>query len=51
MSEKIKDRIQDDKIILNGKGKFPKKLIIIGPGNKKREYELKKTASGKYLLN
>ena len=47
----LADQIRDDKIILNGLGKFPKKLIILLPGDKTREYELRKTAKGKYLLN
>jgi hypothetical protein len=44
------DRIEGNKIILNGQGIFPKKLIIIEPGNK-REYRLIRTQYGKYQLN
>jgi hypothetical protein len=42
--------IQGEIIILNGSGKFPKKIIIFeGMGCK--EYKLRKTSKGKYLLN
>ena len=44
------DRIEDDKIILDGRGRFPKKVIILGSNNK-REYRLIRTKRGGYLLN
>lgn len=44
------DRIEGNKIILNGKGVFPKKLIIKEAGNK-LEYRLIRTQHGKYSLN
>ena len=44
------ENIQGEKIILNGSGKFPKKIIIFD-GIRCREYELTKTSKGKYLLN
>jgi len=45
-----RDRLEGDKIILDGKGKFPKRVIILEPG-KTREYKIIKTAKGGYLLN
>ena len=44
------DRIAGDEIILDGQGKFPKKLIIID-GGRKLEYRIVKTRNGGYLLN
>ena len=44
------DRIEGDKIILNGRGRFPKQVIIREPG-KIKKYRLSQTASGGYLLN
>ena len=44
------DAIIENKIIINGSGQFPKKIIIV-ENTKKREYELIKTRNGKYLLN
>lgn len=43
------DRIEGNKIILDGWGCFPKRVIIIEPG-KNREYELRKTSKGNYQL-
>lgn len=43
------DRIDGDKIILDGLGFFPKKIIIIGL-EESREYELRKTSKGNYQL-
>lgn len=39
-----------EKIIINGEGKFPKRVVII-ENEKAKEYLLVKTKSGKYLLN
>ena len=44
------DRIEEDQIILDGRGKFPKKIIVIEDGHKK-EYLLRKTRNGGFLLN
>ncbi len=44
------DRIEGDTIILNGKGDFPKTLIL-KEGRKSKEYVLKKSQFGKLLLN
>jgi hypothetical protein len=44
------DRIEGDKIILNGQGNFPKPLIIIEP-DKRLEYRIVRTRQGKYQLN
>ena len=44
------DRIDNETIIIHGDGRFPKTVVIIENG-KKREYLLKKTRKGKYLLN
>lgn len=45
-----KDFIEGNKIILNGRGRFPKEIIIIELEGK-REYRIIKTKNGKYLLN
>ncbi len=53
-SKKLKptiDRIEGDEIILDGKGPFPKKLIILLESGNKREYRIIKTRNGKYILN
>lgn len=47
---RIKDRIEDDIITLNGCGQFPKKLLILQPG-KRLYYKLVKSKSGNFLLN
>ena len=39
-----------EKIIINGEGQFPKRVVII-ENEKIREYRLVKTQNGKYLLN
>ena len=44
------DRIEGDKVILNGQGVFPKRLIILDP-HKVQEYRLVRSESGKYQLN
>jgi hypothetical protein len=44
------DRIEGDKIILDGRGRFPKRVIIL-ESSKKREYRLTRTKRGGYLLN
>jgi hypothetical protein len=44
------DRIEKDRIILNGRGKFPKKVIIREPGKINKEYRLIRTTKGGYLL-
>lgn len=45
------DRIEGDKIILDGRGPFPKKLIILLESGNKREYRIIKTRNGRYILN
>lgn len=45
------DKIEGDKIILDGKGYFPKRLIIILESGKMREYRIVKTRNGKFILN
>jgi hypothetical protein len=45
------DRIEGDKIILDGKGRFPKKVIIILEPGKVREYRIIRTKNGGYLFN
>lgn len=49
-NQKITERIEQDSIVLDGKGIFPKKLIIIESG-KKIEYRIVKTRFGKFQLN
>ena len=49
-SPRIQDRIQGNTIILDGRGPFPKKVLILEPG-KRSEYELKQTRNRGYLLN
>lgn len=45
------DRIEGDKIILDGRGPFPKKLIILLESGNKREYRIIRTRNGRYILN
>jgi len=45
------DRIEEDRIILDGKGTFPKRLIIILESGEKREYRIVKTRNGGFILN
>jgi len=44
------DRIEGERIFLDGTGKFPKEVVILEPG-KRKEYRLVRTGTGKYLLN
>lgn len=46
-----RDRIEEDRIILDGKGPFPKRLIIILESGEKREYRIVKTRNGGFILN
>jgi len=48
---RFQERIDEDKIFLNGCGKYPKELIIRENGKIIKTYSLKKTINGKYLLN
>ena len=45
------DRVEGDKIILDGKGPFPKRLIILLEYGNKREYRIIRTRNGRYILN
>ncbi len=45
------DRIEGDQIILDGKGSFPKKVIILLDHGQKREYRIVKTRNGGFILN
>jgi hypothetical protein len=45
------DRIEQDKIILDGQGKFPKDVIILEANGEKKEYRIIKTRNGGYILN
>jgi hypothetical protein len=47
----LMDRIEEDRIILDGKGTFPKRLIIILESGEKREYRIVKTRNGGFILN
>lgn len=49
-AENPNDRIEGRNIYLHSQGEFPKKVKILGDG-KEREYILRKTRKGKYLLN
>ena len=44
------DRIEDDRIILDGDGNYPKDVIITDRFGRIRKYLLKKTPKGGYLL-
>ena len=44
------DRIEGDRIILNGDGNYPKDVIITDRFGRIRKYLLKKTPKGGYLL-
>ena len=46
----ITDRMNDEEIILNANGHFPKRIIIIESRGKK-EYLFRKTRNGGYILN
>ncbi len=50
-SQQVGDVIQGDTIILDGEGKFPKRLIIICQHGERREYRIIKTRKGGYILN
>lgn len=50
-SELRNDRIEQDKIILDGQGKFPKEVIILEGNGEKKEYRIIKTRNGGYILN
>ena len=45
------DRIEGDVIVLDGKGYFPKRVIIITEEGKKREYRIVRTYKGGFILN
>jgi hypothetical protein len=45
-----RDRVEGNTIILNGRGNFPKRLLIVELG-KKKEYRLIRSRYGKYHLN
>ncbi len=45
----ISDRIEGNKIILDGRGHFPKQIIIVEL-EENREYEFRKTSKGNYQL-
>lgn len=45
------DRIEGDKIFVDDKGSFPKKLIIFLESNVIHVYSLIRTKNGKYILN
>ena len=44
------ERIEKDVIVLNGKGHFPRKLVIVDEPAEKLEYRIIKTKQGKYQL-
>ena len=46
-----KDQIIGNRIILDGKGQFPKDLIIILESGRKRIYRILKTKNGGFILN
>jgi hypothetical protein len=45
------DRVEGDRIILDDKGSFPKRLIILCECGNKKEYRIIKTRNGGYVLN
>ena len=47
----LNDRIEENKIILDGEGKFPKRVIILEANGRKREYRIMRTRKGGYILN
>ena len=47
----LNDRIEENTIILDGQGEFPKQVIILQPDGKKKEYRIIKTRKGGYILN
>ena len=44
------NRIEGDRIVLDGQSKFPKELVILEKHGKKRKYKLEKKPRG-YCLN
>lgn len=46
----VLDKVEGDKIILDGQGHFPK-ILIIKESGKSSEYRLVKTKTGGYILN
>lgn len=47
---KVTEKVENDRIVLNGSGRFPR-LIIILERDKKIEYRLVKTRTGKFQLS
>jgi hemin uptake protein HemP len=47
----IKESIENDKIILDAEGPFPRRIIIKDCMGYKKEYRLVKTQSGNFILN
>ena len=47
----VEERVEQDRIIIDGSGKFPRKLLFVDPYGKGKEYEIRKTSKGGYLLN
>jgi hypothetical protein len=50
IEQQPRDRIEGNKIILDGEGFFPKQVIILLPPDKMKRYEISKTRKGGYLL-
>lgn len=49
--ERPVESIDDEKIILDSGGKYPRRVIIRDEGVLKKEYRLVKTQSGNFILN
>lgn len=50
-NEKPIESVDHEKIILDAKGNFPRRIIIMEKGNLRKEYRLIKTQSGNFILN
>ena len=48
---RVEERIERDRIVLDGSGQFPRKLLFVEPHGREKEYEIRKTSKGGYLLN
>lgn len=49
-NSEVRERVEQEAVILNGEGVFPKRLLIIEAG-KTLEYRIVRTRKGKYQLN
>lgn len=49
--EKSLEFVDNEKIVLNAEGNYPRRIVIRDRGGSRTEYRLFKTKSGHYILN